>query len=241
MNLVSGSPASSADSSLISPRVRPVISVKNLYAGYGELTVLKDINLAIEAGSFTGLSGPNGAGKSTFLKICLGLLRPQKGEIQVLGGLPGTRAFRRLLPRIGYVPQNTEAGSLPATVEEVVAMGRYGKPGFCRRLGARDRLLVEAALEAAGIQELARRGVQQLSGGQKRRVAIARALAREPELLLLDEPTANIDTEGRAEILRVLKSHPEYRAMTTILVSHSAEILAECRSVYRFAGGETRA
>jgi ABC-type Mn2+/Zn2+ transport system ATPase subunit len=138
---------------------------------------------------------------------------------------------------MGYVPQNTAGGSLPTTVREAVSMGRYGMAGFCRPLSGRDQDLVEAAMEAVGVADLAKRLVQELSGGQTQRVAIARALAMEPELLLLDEPTSNLDMEGRADLLRIIRDRQEYRHITVIIVSHDEETIAGCAALYRFNEG----
>ncbi|MDR1249512.1 MAG: metal ABC transporter ATP-binding protein [Treponema sp.] len=213
------------------------IKARNINAVYGRLTALEDVSLDIPKGGVTGLCGSNGAGKSTFLKLCLGMIRPRRGSISVLGDRPGYPGFRRTLLRIGYVPQNTAGGSLPTTVREAVSMGRYGMAGFCRPLSPRDKDLVEAALETAGVADLAKRRVQELSGGQTQRVAIARALAMEPELLLLDEPTSNLDSGGRADLLRILRERQEYRHITVIIVSHDEETVSGCADRYRFSEG----
>jgi ABC-type Mn2+/Zn2+ transport system ATPase subunit len=215
----------------------PLISARGVFAGYGKKPVLKDLCLSVEAGSLTGLCGPNGAGKSTFLKLCLGMLRPREGSLSVLGALPGSTSFRAALLRIGYVPQNAWGGSLPVTVREAVSMGRYGKAGFCRRLSREDRECVEEAIKTVGITELASRRVQELSGGQAQRVAIARALAMRPEVLLLDEPTASLDRESSVGLIKTIRFRQEYRHITAVIVSHSAETLCECGTVYRFTDG----
>ncbi|GHV30329.1 zinc ABC transporter ATP-binding protein [Spirochaetia bacterium] len=217
--------------------IEPVIEARNITAGYGRLTVLRDISLRIEKGSITAFCGPNGAGKSTFLKLCLGLLRPREGSISVMGGKPGSPGFRRILLRMGYVPQNTAGGSLPTTVREAVSMGRYGMAGFCRPLSRRDKALVDSAMEAAGVADLAKRRVQELSGGQTQRVAIARSLAMEPELLMLDEPTSNLDAEGRIDLLRIIQDRQEYKHITVLIVSHDDDTISGCRDMYRFTEG----
>ncbi|GHU84140.1 zinc ABC transporter ATP-binding protein [Spirochaetia bacterium] len=215
----------------------PVIEARNITAGYGRLTVLRDISLRIEKGSITAFCGPNGAGKSTFLKLCLGMLRPQEGTMSVMGGRPGSIGFRRTLLRMGYVPQDTAGGSLPTTVREAVSMGRYGMAGFCRPLSRRDKELVETAMDAAGVKDLAKRRVQELSGGQTQRVAIARSLAMEPELLMLDEPTSSLDAEGRVDLLRIIRERQEYKRITVVIVSHDDDTISGCRDRYRFTEG----
>jgi ABC-type Mn2+/Zn2+ transport system ATPase subunit len=189
------------------PSLKPhIISARNLCVGYGKIQVLRNLSLEIEEGSLTGFCGPNGAGKSSFLKVCLGMLRPFRGEIRVMGEDPAALNFRKNLFRIGYVPQNTIGGSIPATVKEAVLMGRYGRTGLLRPLGRRDRELAFSAMAAAGVADLADRRVRDLSGGQTQRVAIARALAMEAELLLLDEPTASLDGEGQESLLETVQS-----------------------------------
>jgi ABC-type Mn2+/Zn2+ transport system ATPase subunit len=218
----------------------PVIIARNLSAGYGKALVLENLSLTIEEGSLTGFCGPNGAGKSTFLRLCLGLLRLRTGSLSVLGAVPGKPGFRRTLPRIGYVPQNTQGSALPLTVREAVAMGRYGKAALFRPLSNRDRTLVEEALETVGVSSLAKNQVRELSGGQAQRVAIARALVMEPELFLLDEPNSGLDQEGRQEFLRLIKSRQASGGLTAVIVSHSAETLAACGTIYRFGAGGVR-
>ncbi|MDR2134977.1 MAG: metal ABC transporter ATP-binding protein [Treponema sp.] len=215
-----------------------VIEARNIFAGYGNADVLRDLSLSVGPGCFAGLRGPNGAGKSTFLKLCLGMIPSRAGLITVLGEKPGSAAFRQILFRIGYVPQNTAGGSLPVTVREAAAMGRYGKAGFLRPLSRRDWELVDAALEAAGIGELSGCRVQELSGGQCQRTAIARSLAMEAELLLLDEPTASLDAGGRAELLRLIGRLRKERRLTVVMASHDTEALSECEIIYRFEGGK---
>ncbi|MDR1909124.1 MAG: ATP-binding cassette domain-containing protein [Spirochaetaceae bacterium] len=213
------------------------IQARNVTAGYGKRAVLRELSLDIERGSITALCGPNGAGKSTFLKLCLGLLRLREGSLSVLGGAPGLRGFRGTLLRIGYVPQNTAGGALPVSVRDAVAMGRYGRAGLGRPLRGRDWEKVDEAMEAAGIGALAQRPVQELSGGQTQRVALARSLAMEAELLLLDEPTSNLDAGGRAELLRIIREQQALKGLTAVVVSHDEGTIAGCGRIYRFQEG----
>jgi ABC-type Mn2+/Zn2+ transport system ATPase subunit len=139
------------------------------------------------------------------------------------------------------VPQNTAGGSLPVTVREAVAMGRYGIAGLFRPLKKHDYELIDAALENAGAARLAKKQVQELSGGQSQRVAIARALAMEAELLLLDEPTSNLDSQGRVELLRVIQekqgAFSAGEKLTAVVISHDEGTIAGANKIYRFFEG----
>jgi ABC-type Mn2+/Zn2+ transport system ATPase subunit len=214
----------------------PIISVQNLCASYGKIPVLKNVSLGIERGSLVGLCGPNGAGKSSFLKLCLGMMKPRSGTIRVMGKTPSAHSFRKTLFRIAYVPQNTAGGTLPVTVREAVAMGRYGIRGQARTRKS-ETALVERAMEEAGVAQLAERLVRELSGGQTQRVAIARALARQAELLLLDEPTASLDGQGQRQLLRVVNKLSEEKKITVLMISHNEETLEGCSVMYRFENG----
>lgn len=213
----------------------PIINAQNLCASYGRISVLENFNLTVERGAFVGLCGPNGAGKSSFLKLCLGIIKPCSGTINVMGGRPSAFSFRKTLFRIAYVPQSTAGGTLPVTVREAVAMGRYGikTPGN-KKNKKTEKELIEQALEATGVAHLAARPVRELSGGQTQRVAIARALAREAELLLLDEPTASLDEEGQKDLLRIVNKLWKEKNITALVISHNSETLEDCPVVYRF-------
>ena len=217
----------------------PLLSVVNLTLGYGRVAVIEGASFRIPGGKGTilGLRGPNGAGKSTFLKACLGLHPPTAGSIRLLGLSPGDGRFRSLYARLGYVPQSRPPGQLRLTVAEAVGLGRYGRIGFLGRARPEDRSAIARAMERAGISNLARRAVQELSGGQYQRVAIARALAAEPELLLLDEPGSHLDADGRSGIVGLLGSLIREKAASMLLVSHDPELLAQCGAFLDFGGG----
>ena len=136
------------------------ISARGIAAGYGKNLILKDVSLTVQKGGVTGISGPNGAGKSTFIKICLGIIRPQRGVITVMGGTPWGRGGLKLRMRMGYVPQNTAGGTLPLMVRDAVSMGLYGKTGLFRPIAAKDRARMDAVMEACGIRHLAAKTVQ---------------------------------------------------------------------------------
>lgn len=191
-----------------------VISVKDVWYAYNGTPVLEDITLDIERGEFLGLIGPNAGGKSTLLKLILGLLEPARGRIEVLGTTP-----QEARKRLGYVPQHASfPRDFPINVEETVMLGRLGLTRSAGAFNRHDRKKAHAALEAVEIESLRRRGLNELSGGQLQRVLIARALACEPEVLLLDEPTANIDMRAEEDIFALLKSYNS--RMTIVVVSH---------------------
>ena len=180
--------------------------------------VLRHVDLEIAPHEFVGLAGPNGGGKTTLLRLILGLERPRAGRIRLLGE-PPDRLTRR--SRIGYLAQRAQLGiEAPATVREVVTAGRTIAKGPFRPLGAPDRRIVDDAIERVGLAPLSTRPLTRLSGGQQQRAFIAKALAGEPELLVLDEPTAGVDAEAQAALAELLEDlHRDLRA-TILYVSH---------------------
>ena len=205
-----------------------LIDIRSLNFSYGSTPTLSGINLQIEDGEFLGIVGPNAGGKSTLLKLILGMLDPQSGNIRVLGSTP--RAARR---QLGYVPQYpTFSRDFPITVEQVVQLGRLGrwqKAGWWQalmpsRVSRDDRDAVCSALEEVEAGDLARRQIGSLSGGQLQRVLLARALVSEPRILILDEPTANIDQRLEGEIFDLLKRLNE--RMTILVVSHDVAFIS---------------
>lgn len=181
---------------------------------YRDLSVLEHVNLEIQAGEFLGLVGPNAGGKTTLLKLMLSLLKPSRGKITVLGS---TAAKGR--QHIGYCPQHiTFPRDFPLCVEEVVMLGRLGKTRNLWGYRAEDRQIVEQAMTATELASIRRQRLETLSGGQLQRVLLARALASEPAILVLDEPTANIDLRMEEDIFDLLKDLN--RKLTIIVVSH---------------------
>jgi zinc transport system ATP-binding protein len=198
----------------------PALALDRVGFGYGETRVLDDVCLAVGPGEFWALIGPNGGGKSTLLKLALGLIQPDRGEVRVLGTAPtAARA------RVGYVPQfATFPRDFPLRVREVVIQGRLGRRSWWRPLHPNDLAVADAALEEAGVAGLARRSIGALSGGQLQRVLIARALAAEPALLLLDEPTAHVDTKAEDAFFGLLAELR--KRMAIILVSHDVGLVS---------------
>ncbi len=198
----------------------PVIDIRGVSYAYDGPAVLSNIDLQVPAGEFLGIVGPNAGGKSTLLKLILGLIEPHAGQVRVLGRSP-VRARRSL----GYVPQYPAfARDFPITVEQVVLMGRLGTGRPFGGYSAADRAIARRAMTETEVDHLAGRHIQHLSGGQLQRVLVARALAAEPQILLLDEPTANIDQRMESDIFDLLRSLND--RMTILVVSHDVAFIS---------------
>lgn len=211
----------------------PAITVRGLCFAYGDAEpVLDHVDLVVERGEFLAVLGPNGGGKTTLLKLLLGLLAPRSGSVELFGGPP-----KAALWRIGYVPQHSTARlDFPVTVLDVVLMGLAGtRRGLLGRHWSRDALSVARAREAldqVGLADMERRTMGELSGGQRQRAVVARALMGQPELLLLDEPTASIDPQGSFcffEFLGGLRG-----PHTLVVVSHDLSIATSAFSNVAF-------
>lgn len=181
--------------------------------------VLEDITLRVPAGDYVALIGQNGAGKTTLIKVVLGLLNSHAGTVRLFGAAPEAFAMWH---RIGYIPQHAAAFDprFPASVREVVSLGRVPRRGLFRFLTSEDRAAIGASLETVGMSDLARRRVGDLSGGEKQRVLIAKALATEPDLLILDEPTAGVDPGTQEHFYEFLRRLNEERGLTILLATH---------------------
>ena len=192
----------------------PIIEIKNMSFSYTPGSpVLESVSLTVNAGQSGCIVGPNGGGKSTLLKLMLGLLQPDSGTLKIFGESP-----EKARAKIGYMPQYHQLdASFPASVLEVAMMGRVTPRTFFTYRKA-DRQAAMNALDILGIADIAERSFADLSGGQRQRVLIARALAGEPLLLLLDEPTANIDPGAEEQFYATLEELR--RRMTVITVSH---------------------
>lgn len=199
---------------------KTVIEIRDLWFSFNGQPVLSEVNLDVHEKDFLAIIGPNGGGKTTLLKLILGLLKPSKGRLAVFGQSPAKMAHR-----IGYVPQFSGLNAtFPISVWDVVMMGRRrpGTPGF--RRDAQTERVVADALTKMGMWAQRHSPMAELSGGQRQRVFIARALSTEPEILLLDEPTASIDTQGQSEFYDLLK---EINAkITIVLVSHDLMVIS---------------
>lgn len=192
----------------------PVVEIDAVTFAYEQQPVLEDVSLRIEHDDFLGIIGPNGGGKTTLLKLIMGLLTPRQGTIRVLGQPP-----QRVRRRIGYVPQHAAVDpTVPASVLDVVLTGRLGRSPWGPRYGPSHVECAMAALEQTETADLAKRALGTLSGGQRQRVLIARALASDAELLLLDEPTAGVDSHMEQGLTNLL--HRLNGSLPIVVVSH---------------------
>jgi zinc transport system ATP-binding protein len=195
----------------------PALRLAGATIGYGDVAIVRDADLTVRRGEAVAVLGSNGSGKTTLSRGLLGLATVLGGTVEVLGAPVGRLRERG---RVGYVPQrHTVSGAMPATVREVVAVGRLPRLGLFRRLGPRDRAAVAEAVDAVGLADRLADPVAALSGGQQRRVLVARALAAEPELLVMDEPTAGVDAASQAALATVL-ARLSAAGTTLLVVTH---------------------
>ncbi|MDA3643524.1 metal ABC transporter ATP-binding protein [Saccharopolyspora indica] len=202
------------------------ISAHRVTVHYGETLALDDVSVDIAPGRICGLLGMNGSGKSTLFKALMGLVRPDSGDIRLLGR--DQRQARRD-GLIAYVPQSEAVDwTFPVTVADVVMMGRYGHLGLTRRPKQRDKAAVRAALERVGLTELAGNPIGELSGGQRKRAFVARGIAQEAQLLFLDEPFAGVDKKSEATISDLLRGL-RAEGRTVVISTHDlASVPALC-------------
>jgi iron complex transport system ATP-binding protein len=186
---------------------------------------LSSLSLDIERGSLTGLLGPNGCGKTTLLRLMAGVLRPQHGAISVDGDAVDRIPRRQLGRRVAIVPQETHP-AFDYTVLEMVLMGRHPHLGTFQLEGPNDYAIATEALTATGAAHLAARSYATLSGGEKQRVVIASALAQQPDVLLLDEPTASLDLAYQLEVSSLLTRLNRKRGVTMVLATHDLNLAA---------------
>ena len=197
-----------------------VIDLKDIWVSYDTVPVLEAVNLAVEDKDFLAIIGPNGGGKSTLLKVILGLIRPYRGSVELLGGNPEkTRKY------VGYVPQYISSNlEFPISVWDTVLMGRLSHKGPLRAFDEEDKRAAEEALKTVDMLDFRDRQIGELSGGQKQRVFIARSLVIHPKLLILDEPSTGIDSKRQKEFYELLNRLKSEIAI--LLVTHDIGALS---------------
>lgn len=215
-----------------------LIELEDVTIGYENKGMLGPLNLAIEKGQFWGILGPNGSGKSTMLKTVLGLLPAVSGFVKTSDGIV-----------FGYVPQSEKFDPIfPVSVGETVSMGRYVRVRSGKKLSASDMDHITRSLEKTGVLHLKDRTFRSLSGGEKQRALLARAISGEPDVLVLDEPTASVDVKGETQIMELVRGIKSDDGLTVLMVSHFLNtvtryadriILIDKDSGYFEAGGKS--
>lgn len=203
-----------------------VVTMNNISYAYEHKKVLDHVNFEIPRGAFMGLVGPNGGGKTTLIKLILGLIKPDEGDIQLLH--EPINKFNQW-NRIGFVSQkaNSFNRGFPATVYEVVSMGLTAKVGYLRFFNKKHKAKIRQAIDQVGMLDYANENIGNLSGGQQQRIFIARALVNDPELLILDEPTVGVDFENVKRFYELLHQLNEQRNITLLLVTHDTGTMTE--------------
>lgn len=209
--------------------VEHIISVKNLYFSYNSADVLTDVSFDLKKGTFLGIVGPNGSGKTTLIRLILGFIKPQKGEVSIFGHPP---FLFQEWHRIGYLPQKLSIieSHFPAKVKEIVSLGLLSKKRSPKRISKSDLLMIDRYLDVLGILHIKDEFIGELSGGQLQRVLIAKALINDPELLILDEPTTALDPETRERFFNLISSLNSQKKTTIIMITH------DTGSIGRYAG-----
>jgi zinc/manganese transport system ATP-binding protein len=213
-----------------------VISLDGVTVELGGRTIFNNVSFAVEKGEFVAVLGPNGAGKTTLLKLLLGLLKPTRGEIRVLGAVP-----HRGDGNIGYAPQHRVLETdLALRARDVVGFGLDGNKWGIGFGGHKRDALIDATLKEVDAYRFANAPIGHLSGGEQQRLLIAQALITDPKILLLDEPLSNLDINHTQEIIALLTEIAKHRGVTIMLVSHDINpLLPAANRVLYFARGHS--
>ena len=219
------------------PSHAPLLEASGIHVELGGQAILRDVEVTVRRGEVVGLVGPNGAGKSTLLRVVTGMLRPSAGAVAIEGDALGTLARRELAMRVAVVQQLPEA---PPTmrVRDLVLLGRHPHLGLLARESRHDFDVVAEAMRRAGCDRFADRELGSLSGGERRRAFIARALAQEATLLLLDEPTSNLDAHAQVEILELVADLAAGGSGVLLIVHDLTLAAAYCDRVVLLDRGE---
>lgn len=200
------------------------LSIKNLAFTYTDLPILKNICMNLNKSEILGIVGPNGSGKSTLIRCIDRILKPHQGSILLDGTETKNMSQMEIAKSLGYVPQNTPR-TFPVTVFDTVLMGR--RPHLGWNSGEKDREKVVEALERLGIEDLALRDANEISGGEQQRVLIARALAQEAGIFLLDEPTSNLDIRNQLEVMEIMRNLVKEKELSAIIAIHDLNLASK--------------
>lgn len=197
------------------------IEVNGVHFSYGRKAVLNEVNIAVEKGKVISIVGPNGSGKSTILKCIDKILKPQRGTILLEGKDIGSLQQKELAKYLGYVPQSGNS-PFPSTVFDTVLMGR--RPHTNWSVSSRDKEIVSRILRGMGLEDMALRYFNELSGGERQKVLLARAMAQEPEVLLLDEPTSALDLRHQLEVMNLISSMVRKNGISVVMAIHDLNL-----------------
>jgi len=205
--------------------MNPAIKITNLSHSFGKRNVLRKLSFSVEKGDFFIIIGPNGSGKTTLMKLMARILKLRKGQIEILG-LPSSSYTPKALARaVAFVPQRLPI-DLPFTVGETVLLGRAPYQGTLGFESEEDQEIAKQAMKFTGVDRLAGARLGQLSGGEQQRVFIARAICQEPEIMLLDEPTASLDLAHQVKVMDLMENLKTEKSITVVMVSHDVNLAA---------------
>jgi zinc transport system ATP-binding protein len=207
---------------------RICLNLNNVWFSYGANPVLEDVSLSIRQEEIVGIAGPNGSGKSTLMKIMVGLLQPDRGNVSFACHLDECEGMTPCRPCIGYVPQNPviRQEQFPVTAREIVEMGTFGQIGLFKRMNSGSRKEVDNAIAEAGLGTVQDELFSDLSGGQQQRTLIARALVGRPHIIALDEPTNGIDAQSKQEFYNLVGHLNKAHRITVLMILHDLPDLA---------------
>jgi iron complex transport system ATP-binding protein len=205
--------------------MNPAITITNLSHSFGKRHVLRQLSFSVKKGEFFNVIGPNGSGKTTLMKLIVGILKLQKGQIEIIEIPKGSYTPKALARAVAFVPQRLPV-DLPFTVGETVLLGRAPYQGALGIERERDLEIARQAMQFTGVDHLSGAALSQLSGGEQRRVVIARAIGQEPEIMLLDEPTASLDLAHQVKVMDLMEKLKNEKGITVIMVSHDINLAA---------------
>ncbi|MBW2469915.1 MAG: heme ABC transporter ATP-binding protein [Deltaproteobacteria bacterium] len=203
--------------------MKSAFAVNNLSYAYGSQPVLQRLSFSIDRGEIFIIIGPNGAGKTTLIKLMAGIIKRQSGQIDVLQKPIGSFSQKKLAQVLAYVPQGLPVG-FPFSVEETVLLGRAPHQKILGLASEEDLEIVRQTMTFTEVDHLARRKLDQLSGGEQQRVLIARALCQQPQVILLDEPTASLDLSHQIRIMDLMEKLKAEKGVTVVMVSHDVNL-----------------
>ena len=213
-----------------------MIKAKNLNFSYDkDKTFINNLNVEIEKGKVTTILGPNGSGKSTLLSIFAGLNKPSSGDVTIKGKSIKSLKQKELAQEIATVHQQNTVPS-DITVKELVYYGRIPRKKYFQGNSNEDEEIVEWAIKRTGLEKLKDKSVMSMSGGERQRIGIARTLIMQPDILVMDEPTSNLDVLNEKGLLEVLGK--EYQNRTFVLVSHRRSSFTKCKQIYKIEDGK---